>query len=119
VHFSWVVGNLSESIYASCQNRDGGNWVCSTDGDFASLRDATDNAEAPDYQIVVELKKRWSGGQESTSTFTFGIVTPDPANPVPSPFKEGVVPEGTCDPGRYPGDSVLAYILQHYGADCK
>jgi hypothetical protein len=118
VHFSWVVGNLSESISATCQNRDSGNWVCSADGDFASLRTATESDEAPDYQIVVELK-RWSGGQESTSTFAFELVTPDSANPVPSVFKEGSVPEGTCDPGRYPSSSVLAYILQHYGAGCQ
>jgi Domain of unknown function (DUF4157) len=119
VYLDWVVGNLSDSISATCQNSQGaGNWDCGSDGDFARLREATDEEERPDYQIQVELIRR-AGGQESRWMFTLGIDTPDPANPEPHITSEGSLPEDACDPDRYPRDSVLAYVLQHYAAGCQ
>jgi hypothetical protein len=118
-YLDWLVGDSAESISATCQGPDGaGNWVCSHDGDLASLKRATEDSEPPDYTIVVELT-RTTSGKQTKWTFTQSVDVPDPDNPEPIVSTEGALPEDACEPGRYPKGSGLVYVLEHYSAGCQ
>lgn len=119
VYLDWLIGDLAESISATCQSLDAGaNWSCSSDGDFGDLKRATESDDAPDYLLLVNFTHR-VGGQESNWKYSLSIDTPDPATNETVANSEGSVPENTCDPNRYPNDSVLAYILQNYSTHCQ
>jgi hypothetical protein len=119
VYLDWLIGELSESISTTCQGPDAaGNWACNADGDFASLKQATAE-ESLEYFVRVDLT-RTAGGQESRWTFSLAVEIPDPENPLATVVTpEGALPEDACNPGRYPGGSVMAYVLQHYADGCR
>jgi hypothetical protein len=120
VQLEWIDDSDSEkSIIATCEGQDpDGNWACSAEGDFESLRLVTEDAETlPDYHLNVDFS-RVTGGQTMNWSFSVDrwIDYPDyPEHEVP--FQEGELPEGACDASRYPG-SVLGYVLWHYAHDC-
>jgi hypothetical protein len=117
VRLEWLIGDLAESIDATCAGADSG-WNCSADGDLASLRQATESEYFPDYRLTVELT-RTSGGAVNSWRYSLAADTPDPETDKQEVTHEGSMPAGACDDSRYPQDSALAYILGHFGNGCE
>lgn len=127
VILSWIEGSVSETISATCEGAGTKEiWNCSYEGNLSNLKRITDSTseEPPEYELVVNLN-RVAGGQTSNWTYSISVLDADdglsdfPGTILSDVTTEGSMPEGICEENRYPGDSVLAYILLHYAAGCE
>ncbi len=108
-------GIAGEEFSASLSRADiAGHWVSGqTEGDFESLKDATESAPAdklPDFLLEVDYQV---AGKKSFFSLESKL-RPDGTR---DSRRLGKLPGTVCHAERYPS-SVLEYVLRNYGDDC-
>ncbi len=113
-----AVVTMSEGTVTATCKKVGANFSCSKDGDFASLKEATEDQESNEkYQFTLEVslvRVRGGKSQRFDRSVTAWLENPDHPAPEPHVKTDGSIPRDAVDPGQYPADSALSYILRNY-----
>jgi len=113
-----VVTMSDATVTATCRKVGAASFSCDKDGDFASLKAATEDEESNEkFEFTLEVnlvRVRGGKSQRFDRSVTAWLENPDHPAPEPHVKTEGSIPSDAVDWERYPADSALAYILRNY-----
>ncbi|RFC37560.1 MAG: protein of unknown function (DUF4157) [Candidatus Nitrotoga sp. LAW] len=114
-----LLSDTPVDVTATCRRTGGGVWACERTGDFADLKQETDDPDSNEkykFELYLTLDRVRNGeSQHHARTVVAWLGNPDHPAPEPTIRTEGSIPSDVTNWKQYPAGSALAYLLENYG----